>query len=44
MPQVVVNLRIVKEVIEVLGSSTELAKRVLSRLSYTPTAQLYYYS
>ena len=38
MPQVIVNKTSVKEAIESLELSCELAKQVLSQLSYTPTA------
>jgi hypothetical protein len=38
MPQVVVNDQKCKKAIEGLESSRELAKQVLSQLSYTPTA------
>ena len=37
MPQVIVNKRKWKESIEALELSRELAKQVLSQLSYTPT-------
>jgi hypothetical protein len=40
MPQVVVKKQEWKEAIEGLESSPELAKQVLSQLSYTPTVLL----
>jgi hypothetical protein len=39
MPQVVVNEQKWKEAIEGVELSRELAKQVLSQLSYTPTAE-----
>jgi len=43
MPQVIGNKRKWKEAIEGLERSRELAKQVLSQLSYTPTLQLIYF-
>jgi hypothetical protein len=41
MPQVIVNKRKRSEAIEGLESPRELAKQVLSQLSYTPTCRSY---
>jgi len=42
MPQVIVNKRKCKEAIEGLELSREIAKQVLSQLSYTPTSKSFY--
>jgi hypothetical protein len=39
MPQVIVNKQKWKEAVEGLELSRELAKQVLSQLSYTPTVE-----
>jgi len=43
MPQVIGNKQKWKEAIESLELSRELAKQVLSQLSYTPTMTLSFY-